>query len=69
LKGFQSGDPQGPPKQLSVEHFPENGHLDLLFEQKKNGPWLISQAEINREVLTIHKVPVETAIQDAGAVE
>jgi hypothetical protein len=61
FKGFQYGRPQSPPKQLSVELFPENGHLDILFGQKKNGPTIISQADINRVVQTIHKVPVEVA--------
>jgi hypothetical protein len=61
FKGFQYGRPQSPPKQLSVELFPENGHLDILFGQKKNGPTVISQADINRVVQTIHKVPVEVA--------
>jgi hypothetical protein len=65
FKGFQYGRPQRPPKQLSVELFPENGHLDLLFGQKKNGSTIISQADINRVVQTIHKVPVEAAGQDA----
>lgn len=63
LKGFQYGRPQTPPKQLSVELFPENGHLDILFGQKKDGPTVISQADLNRIVQTIHKVPVELAGQ------
>jgi hypothetical protein len=45
-KGFQYGRPQSPPKQLSVELFPENGHLDLIFGQKQNGAAVISQADI-----------------------
>jgi hypothetical protein len=65
FKGFQYGRPQNPPKQLRVELFPENGHLDLLFGQKKTGPTVISQADINRVVQTIHKVPAEMAASDA----
>ncbi len=64
FKGFQYGRPQSPPKHLSVELFPENGHLDLLFGQKKNGPTVISQADINRVVQTIHKVPAEVAVRN-----
>jgi hypothetical protein len=64
FKGFQYGRPQSPPKHLSVELFPEDGHLDLLFGQKKNGPTVISQADINRIVQTIHKVPVEATVRN-----
>lgn len=65
FKGFQYGCPQSPPKHLSVELFPEDGHLDLLFSQKKDGRTVISQADINRIVQTIHRAPVETARKDA----
>lgn len=64
-KGFQYGHPQSPPKQLSVELFPEDGHLDLIFGQKKNGPTLISQADINPVVQSIHKVSLAAAGRDA----
>ena len=64
FKGFQYGRPQNPPKHLSVELFPEDGHLDLLFGQKENGPTVISQADINRVVQTIHKVPAEVAVRN-----
>jgi hypothetical protein len=63
FKGFQYGRPQNPPRKLSVELFPENGHLDLIFGQKQNGTTVISQADINRIVQTIHKAPVELAIR------
>jgi len=63
FKGFQYGLPQNPPKQLSVELFPADGHLDLIFGQKKNGLTVISQADINRIVQTIHKVPIEVAVR------
>jgi hypothetical protein len=63
FKGFQYGRPLSPPKLLDVELFPENGHLDLLFGQKKDGPTVISQADINRVVQTIHKVPVEVTVR------
>ena len=55
FKGFQYGLPQNPPKQLSVELFPADGHLDLIFGQKKNGPTVVSQADVNRIVQTIHR--------------
>jgi hypothetical protein len=64
FKGFQYGRPQNPPKHLSVELFPENGHLDLMFGQKQNSAAVISQGDINRIIQTIHKVPVEVAIRN-----
>jgi hypothetical protein len=67
FKGFQYGRPPSPLHHLSVELFPENGHLDLLFGQKENGPTIISQADINRVVQTIHKVPVEVAVRKVDA--
>ena len=62
FKGFQYGRPQT--KHLNVELFPEGGHLDLFFDQKTNGPTVISQADINRVLQTIHKVPAEMAVPD-----
>jgi hypothetical protein len=67
FKGFQYGRPQNPPKPLSGELFPENGHLDLIFGQKQNGTTIISQADINRIVQTIHKTPVEIALRTEDA--
>jgi len=64
FKGFQYGRPQSPPKHLNVELFPEGGHLDLFFNQKENGPTVISQADINRVLQTIHKVPAEVAVRN-----
>jgi len=66
FKGFQYGSPQNPPKQLSVELFPEDGHLDLLFGQKTNGLVVISQADINRVIQTSHKVAAELAVRKEG---
>jgi hypothetical protein len=63
FNGFQYGLPQNPPKLLSVELFPADGHLDLIFGQKKNGSTVISQADVNRVVQTIHKVPTEVALR------
>jgi hypothetical protein len=64
FKGFQYGRPQSPPKHINVELFPEGGHLDLFFEQKRSGSTLISQADINLVVQTIHKVPADAAVRD-----
>src|SRR5258705_6262003 len=67
FKGFQYGLPQNPPKQLSVELFPADGHLDLIFGQKKDGPTVISQADINRIVQTIRKEPIEVAVHSKNS--
>jgi hypothetical protein len=61
FKGFQYGRPQIPPKGLSVELFPANGHLDLIFGGKTNGLSIISQADVNRIVQTIHTLPTDLA--------
>jgi hypothetical protein len=61
FRGFQYGSPKASPKQISVELFPDGGHLDLLFFQKQNGSTLISQADINRIVVTTHKLRAESA--------
>jgi hypothetical protein len=67
FRGFQYGRPQSPPKHLIVELFPDDGHLELFFGQNENGRTLISQADINRVVQTIHKVPAEAAVRNVGA--
>jgi hypothetical protein len=57
FKGFQYGRPQSPPRRLSVEPFSSDAHLDILFGEKPNGPTLISQADVNRIVQSVRKVP------------
>ena len=63
FKGFQYGLPQNLPKQLSVELFPTDGHLDLILSQKKGGPTVISQADVNFIVQAIHKAPIVVAVR------
>lgn len=57
FQGFQYGRPQNPPKPLSVELFPSSGRLHVLFGQKLDGPTIITQADVNRIIESIHKVP------------
>jgi hypothetical protein len=59
FNGFQYGSPQNPSGRVNVELFPEGGHLDLFFGEKKDGSMPISQADINRVVQTIHKVSAQ----------
>lgn len=58
FQGFQFGDPQARPKSLNVEIFVDDGGLSFAFSQKAEGPApAITQAEINRVVQTVRKVP------------
>jgi hypothetical protein len=64
FKGFQYGSPQTPPKHLSVELFKSDGHADILFGQKLNGPATISQADVNRVVQSVRKLPADETGSD-----
>lgn len=61
FQGFQYGRPQNPPKRLRTELFGNDRSLKILFGQKPNGAVMISQADINRIVQSIHKLPSEQA--------
>ncbi len=58
FQGFQYGDPRSRPKSLDVEIFAADGGLAFLFAQRDNGPTpAITQAEINRVIQTVRRVP------------
>ena len=58
FQGFQYGDPQACPKSLNVEIFADDGGLYFVFAQKSEGHApAITQAEINRVVQTVRKIP------------
>jgi hypothetical protein len=58
FQGFQYGDPQVRPKALDVEIFADDGGLEFVFEQRGEGPApTITQAEINRVIQTVRKLP------------
>jgi hypothetical protein len=58
FQGFQYGDPQARPKSLNVEIFADDGGLSFAFAQRSGGPApAITQAEINRVVQTVRKIP------------
>jgi hypothetical protein len=67
FKGFQYGRPQSPSRHLSVELFKSDTHADILFGQKLNGSTTISQADINRVVQSLHKVPTQKIGSDANS--
>jgi hypothetical protein len=58
FRGFQYGDPQMRPKSLNVEIFADDGGLYFVFAQRSEGPApAITQAEINRVIQTVRKIP------------
>jgi len=58
FRGFQYGDPQAHPKSLNVEIFADDGGLYFVFAQKSEGHApAITQAEINRVIQTVRKIP------------
>ncbi len=61
FKGFQFGLPQSSPHGFDVELFSDDGSLDFIFGQKVNGPTTITQADINRILQTLRKVPTVPA--------
>jgi hypothetical protein len=60
FKGFQFGRPSKAPNGFSVQLYSATVSLDFIFGPKLNGPTAISQADVNRILQTLHKVPVET---------
>ncbi len=58
-KGFQEGDPRARPSMVNVELFANNGGIGIFFalDKFRNSAGL-SQAEINRIVKSLHKIPV-----------
>lgn len=59
FRGFQYGRPPNA-SNLNVELFADSGSLDFIFGQKANGPTVISQADINRILQTLHKASADT---------
>ncbi|HEV3253084.1 MAG TPA: hypothetical protein VG033_01670 [Candidatus Acidoferrales bacterium] len=58
FRGFQYENPQSRPFRITVELYSNDGGVDLMFLQKAGGSAPnISQAEINRVIQSIHKIP------------
>lgn len=55
FRGFQFGRPQSSPGSVSIELYSESTSLDFIFGQKANGSTVISQADINRILVTLKK--------------
>jgi len=59
FKGFQFENPQMHSPRITLELFSNDGGIDVIFMQKVGAP-VISQAEINRVIQSIHKTPLQT---------
>lgn len=68
LRGFQFESPQGRPSRITDELYSSDGGIDLIFFQKGAGSApSISQAEINRVIQSVHKVPAQAAASNTDA--
>jgi hypothetical protein len=67
FQGFQFEGPQNRPPRITAELYSNDGGIDVLFLQRAGGSAAsISQAEINRLMQSIHKVPTPTVAANAG---
>jgi len=57
-KGFQQGSPRARPESLLLDLYSDDGGVEIRFVQKDyHNSGGVTQAEINRIVQTVHKVP------------
>jgi hypothetical protein len=67
FQGFQFESPQNRPFKITDELYSNDGGVDVIFLQKAGGSApSISQAEINRVLQSIHKVPMRSVASNAG---
>lgn len=67
FQGFQYGSPQGRPFKINDDLFAEDGGIEFIFYQKNTGPApSISQAEINRVIQSIRKLPGQAVTSNAN---
>ncbi len=67
LQGFQYGNPQSRPYRIEDQLFGNDGGIELIFYQKVGGSETsISQAEINRVIQSIHRVPTQVLASGAN---
>jgi hypothetical protein len=70
FQGFQFESPQNRPFKISDYLYSDEGGVDVTFFQKVGGSApSISQAEINRVIQSIHKVPPQTVASNQGGRE
>ena len=62
FKGFQLGDPIRRPKKMCLELYAEDAHFEINIEQNTTSPGSdITQAELNRIIQSVRKVPRKDA--------
>lgn len=66
FRGFQYGQ-AGDPRGFSVELFADSGSLDFIFGQKRDGPTVISQSDINRILHTLRRANTDAAIASSSS--
>jgi hypothetical protein len=70
FQGFQFESPQSRPFKIEDYLYSNEGGIDVMFFQKAGGSAPnISQAEINRVIQSIHKVPAQTVRSNQGEQE
>jgi hypothetical protein len=70
FQGFQFESPQSRPFKITVYLYSDEGGVDVMFFQHAGGSApSISQAEINRVIQSIHKVPTQTVASNQGEQE
>jgi hypothetical protein len=70
FQGFQFESPESRPFKITDELYSNDGGIDLMFLQKAAGSApSISQAEINRVIQSIHKVPALAVASNANGHE
>src|ERR1700683_567360 len=68
FQGFQFENPARRPPRITVYLYSDTGGVDLIFLQKIDGTApAISQAEINRVIQSLHKVPATTLASTEAA--
>lgn len=61
FSGFQFGRPQNQFGEVSVRLFSNDSSFNFIFNQNPGSPTVISQPDINRVVLTLHKATASSA--------
>lgn len=70
FKGFQFENPLTRPSKIVDELYSNDGGVDAIFFQRiDGGAPTISQAQINRVIQSIHKVPAENVASNTNAQE
>jgi len=70
FEGFQFENPQSRPPRITDELYSNDEGIDVVFFQKVDGSApTISQAQINRVIQSIRKVPLHAAASKRNAQE